>query len=99
MIFFLAIFADFADFAEEAVFVKSKSGNALLLDKEGNLYQINNRSKKSAKIWWKCRECRSNKHLKLLKSSGNAVTNGNYVISWSGQHNHIVSGLKANLEI
>ena len=85
------VFADFSGDFEEAVFVKSKTGSALLLDKEGNLYTINNKSKKTAKIWWKCRQCRSVRDATKVKSSGNAITDGPYVISWSGEHNHIIT--------
>jgi len=73
-----------AEYHEEAVFNKTRSGNKQLLDKEGNLYTLKMCEKKSGKIWWKCCD---------LKCSANAVTIDAFVISWSGGHNHI-SGQK-----
>ena len=84
-ILIFGVFADFpAEYHEEAVFNKTRSGNNQLLDKEGNLYTLKMCEKKSGKIWWKCCD---------LKCSANAVTIDAFVISWSGGHNHI-SGQK-----
>merc|ERR1712083_1004019 len=69
---------------EEAMFVRSRVGSQLLSDKEGFLYKINNKSKKSGNIWWKCRE------YDKVKCMAKATTAGHFVLSWNGIHNHQV---------
>ena len=64
---------------EPVQFVRSKFGNALLMDKAGYLYQKSGENQAKTKIDLKC--------------SANAVTIDAFVISWSGGHNHI-SGQK-----
>ena len=62
--------------------MKSKYGNAVLVDKLGFIYRSN--LKKDTKIYWKCRESEK------FKCSARAITEGFYVMSWSGQHSHDV---------
>ena len=69
---------------EEAVFVKQRE-TTLLLDKLGFLYKVNNKSKTSGKIWWKC-----HKYNKFPKCLAKAITDGPSVVSWHGDHNHLV---------
>ena len=69
---------------EEAMFVTSRVGSRLLLDKAGFLYKVNNKSKRSGKVWWKCREYQK------FKCLGKATTAGPYVLSYTGEHNHSV---------
>ena len=64
--------------------VKSKFGTTLLLDKLGFLYKINNKSKASGKIWWKCHKYNK------FKCLGKAITDGPSILSWHGDHNHSV---------
>ena len=70
----------FTDKVEEAMFMKSKYGNAVLLDKAGYAYRSN--LKKETKIYWRCRN--SEKY----KCPARAVTDGFQVMSWTGLHSH-----------
>ena len=65
---------------EEATFMKSKYGNALLVDKAGYVFRTN--LKKESKIYWRCR------NYERFKCAARAVTEGFYVISWTGEHCH-----------
>ena len=62
------------------MFMKSKYGNAVLLDKAGYAYRSN--LKKETKIYWRCRN--SEKY----KCPARAVTDGFQVMSWTGLHSH-----------
>ena len=62
--------------------MKSKYGNAVLIDKAGYVYRSN--LKKESKIYWRCR------NYERFKCSARAVTDGFYVVSWSGEHAHVV---------
>ena len=68
---------------EEAVFMRSKFGNAVLMDKSGYAYRSN--LKKETKIYWRCRDS------ERYKCCARAVTDGFYVINWTGSHNHSLS--------
>jgi len=76
--------ADGKDDLECGRFSESKFGNAVLQDKRGFFYHVNNRAQKCNKIFWKCREYRKTRCL------AKATTNGVYVLSWGGSHNHAV---------
>ena len=62
--------------------MKSKYGNAVLLDKAGYAYRSN--LKKETKIYWRCR------NYERFKCNARAVTDGFYVVSWNGEHSHVV---------
>ena len=64
---------------EEANFVRGKRGT-LLVDESSFNYAVNRKSE--TKLYWKCVECKSR------GCRGRAVTQGFYIISKSGQHNH-----------
>ena len=70
----------FTDKVEEAMFMKSKYGNAVLMDKAGYAYRSN--LKKETKIYWRCRNSEK------FKCPARAVTDGFQVMSWTGLHNH-----------
>jgi len=61
---------------EMAKFVESKYGNPMLLDEGGHVYKSS--VKRGRKIYWTCRE-------KNKKCLSKAVTNGIYVIQWTGE--------------
>ena len=71
----------------QAVRVKSKFGNSLLMDKIGHVYQVNSRSKDGSKIYWTCRE---RERSKVNSCIARGVTGGIHVLKWSGEHNHEV---------
>jgi len=73
---------DYPGGLEEATFMKSKYGNAVLIDKAGYVYRSN--LKKESKIYWRCR------NYERFKCSARAVTDGFYVVSWNGEHSHVV---------
>ena len=77
-IFFFKIY--FTDKVEEAMFMKSKYGNAVLMDKAGYAYRSN--LKKETKIYWRCLTSEK------FKCPARAVTDGFQVMSWTGLHNH-----------
>ena len=81
---FLQLFSLFLEKLEEAVLVK-QFGTTLLLDKLGFLYKVNNKSITSGKVWWKC-----HKYNKFPKCLAKAITDGPSVVSWHGDHNHLV---------
>ena len=64
---------------EEANFVRGKRGT-LLVDGNSFHYAVNRKSE--TKLYWKCVQCKSR------GCRGRAVTQGFYIISKSGQHNH-----------
>ena len=70
------------------MFMKSKYGNAVLLDKAGYAYRSN--LKKETKIYWRCRN--SEKY----KCPARAVTDGFQVMSWTGLHSHSLPTSKKN---
>jgi hypothetical protein len=77
------VFGVFADkVEEEAMFMKSKYGNAVLMDKAGYVYRSN--LKREAKIYWRCRNSEK------FKCPARAVTDGFQVLSWTGPHSHPV---------
>ena len=55
------------------MFMKSKYGNAVLMDKSGYVYRSN--LKREAKIYWRCRNSEK------FKCPARAVTDGFYVLS------------------
>ena len=65
---------------EKARFVESRTGNPMLLDKDGYIFFSN----KKGKNWtyWKCKETDSR------KCPARAYTKDIYVAKWSNQHNH-----------
>ena len=71
-----------------AVFVKGRRGTPLLWDKEGHVYYCNERHVEYTRWYWKCREYRRKQGSE--KCSARAITEGNNVIAWKGQHNHQV---------
>lgn len=75
-------FADLVEELEEAMFMKSKYGNAVLMDKSGYVYRSN--LKKESKIYWRCRSSEK------FKCPARAVTDGFQVVSWTGIHSHQV---------
>ena len=80
--FFVYVFADCPTAAdrEEAVFMRSKFGNAVLMDKLGYVYRSN--LKKESHMYWRCRD------YERFKCNAQAVTDGFYVMCWTGTHNH-----------
>ena len=62
------------------MFMKSKYGNAVLMDKAGYAYRSN--LKKETKIYWRCRNSEK------FKCPARAVTDGFQVMSWTGLHSH-----------
>ncbi len=60
--------------------MKSKYGNAVLMDKSGYPYRSN--LKKENKIYWRCRNS------ERFRCGARAVTDGFYVIAWTGTHTH-----------
>ena len=66
---------------EVAKFVRARSGNSLLLDKNGYVYKRN--SKNNTSIYWICRN-----HTKTTKCFARATTDGNHVTYWKGSHDH-----------
>lgn len=66
--------------------MKSKFGNALLLDTEGYAYRSSNKA--GSKTYWRCRSAERN------KCKARAVTQGEFVVSWSGMHNHSVEPVR-----
>ena len=83
--FFCLLFADCPAAAdrEEAVFMRSKFGNAVLMDKLGYVYRSN--LKKESRMYWRCRD------YERFKCNARAVTEGFYVTCWTGSHNHSCS--------
>ena len=81
-VFFCLLFADCRAAAdrEEAVFMRSKFGNAVLMDKLGYVYRSN--LKKESRMYWRCRD------YERFKCNARAVTDGFYVMCWTGTHNH-----------
>ena len=76
------------DQLEVGNFIKSKFGNALLLDKEGYVYKSNCKDKTGRKTYWICRDY-GNKNAKIVDSCpARATTDGIYVKKWKGIHNH-----------
>ena len=69
-----------ADNLEEAIFMKSKYGNAVLTDKAGYMYRCN--LKKESRIYWRCRNSEK------FKCNARAVTDGFHVTSWTNGHTH-----------
>lgn len=63
------------------MFIESKFGNAVLVDKAGYKYRTSH-SPGNNKTYWRCRN--SDKY----KCNARAVTQDHYVKSWSGAHNH-----------
>ena len=68
------------------MFMKSKYGNAVLMDKAGYAYRSN--LKKETKIYWRCRNSEK------FKCPARAVTDGFQVMSWTGLHSHPLSTSK-----
>ena len=68
------------DHLEKATFVRTKFGNAMLVDTAGFVYNCNNKTKN--KIFWKCRDYF--KH----KCTAKATTEGLYIAFKSGSHIH-----------
>jgi len=60
--------------------MKSKFGNALLVDKAGYAYRSS--QKKDSKIYWRCRD--SDK----FKCGARAVTDGFYIMAFTNVHCH-----------
>ena len=82
-VFFCLLFADCPADREEAVFMRSKFGNAVLMDKLGYVYRSN--LKKESRMYWRCRD------YERFKCNARAVTEGFYVTCWTGSHNHSCS--------
>ena len=77
-IFAYDIIADFE--FEKAIFMPSKFGNEVLVDRSGFVYRCN--LKREARTYWRCRDS------ERFNCSARAVTIGFDVISWTGSHNH-----------
>jgi len=65
---------------EEASFLRSKRGNAVLVDASGYHYFVN--KKRETRMYWKCLKCRSH------GCRARAVTEGFYIISKTEGHSH-----------
>lgn len=66
--------------------MRSKFGNAVLVDKAGYVYR--SRQKKESKIYWSCRDEAK------FKCNARAITDGFYIMSMSGEHHHDAKALK-----
>jgi len=69
---------------EEGRFLRSKFGNALLIDSRDFQYQVNR--KMESRIYWKCTK------VKKFRCKAKAVTEGFFIISKNGAHNHNAVG-------
>ena len=69
---------------ELAKFVEGQTGKPCLLDKLG--YPFTSNKKRGTKIYWTCRNYWSRD--RNNKCYVRAVTDGDYVIQWTGVHNH-----------
>ena len=65
---------------ELAIIVKGSRG-IVLMNREG--YEYGQNKKYNSKIYWRCKA-------KNFKCCATAATDGMYVLSWTGQHNHPV---------
>jgi len=73
---------------EEASFLRSKRGNAMLVDSSGYHYFVN--KKRETRMYWKCLKCRSH------GCRARAVTEGFYIVSKTAEHSHEPSTMAAN---
>jgi hypothetical protein len=69
--------------------MKSKYGNAVLMDRAGYPYRSN--LKKENKIYWRCRNS------ERFRCGARAVTDGFYVIAWTGTHTHAPNAIAPKL--
>ena len=72
---------------EVAIFIESRYGNPMLVDKEGYIFNTIKRSPDGTKTYWKCSQYKR----KDLRKNGcpvKAITKGIHVLKWTEKHNH-----------
>ena len=69
------------EFVEMASFIASENGRPMLVDSEGRPYQKTTTCR-NGKTYWKCPKYKS------LECPARATSEGNYVTSSVGKHNH-----------
>ena len=71
--------------SDAARFIKGSKDGLVLVDKEGYFYyKAKNSKSDSKKIFWRCKEKYSKKHL----CPARATTNGFYIVKYLNEHDH-----------
>ena len=86
--FLFHLFADplNKDELKSAIFIESRHGNPMLVDKEGHTFNdyLIRRNADGTKIYWRCGAYKSKENGCPVK----AITKGIHVLKWTEKHNH-----------
>ena len=82
ILFFHPYFPDLEYLEDVKGFISGKKAKVLLVDQRNYTYTLNNKSKDSRRIWWKCY------FYKTKLCTARATTFGNKITKLSGEHIH-----------
>jgi len=82
ILFFHPYFPDLEYLEDVKGFISGKKAKVLLVDQRNYTYTLNNKSKDSRRIWWKCY------FYKTKFCTARATTFGNKITKLSGEHIH-----------